>query len=411
MNVLLETMAIWLYFALFSLTRYYNRDGTVLAILLQDSLLWMTILIYIGMRVWARYGIPSFVAQLGSGSNITVIGGFVSFFLVFYVNQNHKRYFNLYSKSMACKGRIFDVATIAVTSTLPKSVSTRLVRYMNAAHVAGYTGLSQTYPCSSFFMHLNKDLGLLTKEELSRMDDIDLDKGGSCQRELIAWSMMEIQKCHKEGIIDNELAVQLREQILQLRAAFGQLFNAADLPIPFFYVHFVCLLSAFYLPLFAISGAYNAGTGNEVHWTADVVSGLVVILNSIFVIGLRILGQKMSDPYGDDLIDLSVIFYCTFTWRMSNRVLNAQFPSDDASSESVEQELVEYRSETIGKAFEADITVDTPISSSSSDDDDDNGDSDDFDNDGLPINQREDGMERNQPKSARFQFPRRGGGP
>jgi hypothetical protein len=92
-------------------------------------------------------------------------------------------------------------------------------------------------------------------------------------------------------------------------------------------------------------------------------------------------------------------------------VLNAQFPSDDASSESVEQELVEYRSETIGKAFEADITVDTPISSSSSDDDDDNGDSDDFDNDGLPINQREDGMERNQPKSARFQFPRRGGGP
>jgi hypothetical protein len=222
--------------------------------------------------------------------------------------------------------------------------------------------------------------------------------------------MMEIQKCHKEGIIDNELAVQLRDQILQLRAAFGQLFNAADLPIPFFYVHFVCLLSAFYLPLFAISGAYNAGTGNEVHWTADVVSGLVVILNSIFVIGLRILGQKMSDPYGDDLIDLSVIFYCTFTWRMSNRVLNAQFPSDDASSESVEQELVEYRSETIGKAFEADITVDTP-SSSSSDDDEDNGDSDDFDNDGLPINQREDGMERNQPKSARFQFPRRGGGP
>ena len=333
----------------------------MLAILLQDSLLWMTILIYIGMRIWARYGIPEYVAELGSGSNITVIGGFVSFFLVFYVNQNHKRYFNLYSKSMACKGRIFDVATIAVT-TLPKPVSTRLVRYMNAAHVAGYTGLSQTYPSSSFFMHLNKDLGLLTTQELSRMNDIDLDKGGSCQRELIAWSMMEIQKCHKEGLIDNELAVQLREQILQLRAAFGQLFNAADLPIPFFYVHFVCLLSAFYLPLFAISGAYNAGTGNDVHWTADVVAGLVVVLNSIFVIGLRILGQKMSDPYGDDLIDLSVIFYCTFTWRMSNRVLNAHFPSDDAS-ESVEQELARTQKRVDWKSIRDGITVGTLSSS------------------------------------------------
>lgn len=46
-------------------------DGTVLAILLQDSLLWITILIYIGVRIWARYGgIPEYVAELGTG-NIT----------------------------------------------------------------------------------------------------------------------------------------------------------------------------------------------------------------------------------------------------------------------------------------------------------------------------------------------------
>lgn len=66
-----------------------------------------------------------------------------SFFLVFYVNQSHKRFFGLYKDSMACKGRIFDVATIAVT-TLPKERATRLVRYMNAAHAAGYVGLVST---------------------------------------------------------------------------------------------------------------------------------------------------------------------------------------------------------------------------------------------------------------------------
>ncbi len=128
------------------------------------------------------------------------------------------------------------------------------------------------------------------------MKNIDLDKGGSCQCELIAWCMKEIATVQKQGIIDNGLEAQLRDQILQLRAAFGALFIAADLPFPFFYIHFICLLSAFYLPLFAISAAYGARTGSDVYWMADVVAGLVVVLQAVFVIGLRILGTKMGDP-------------------------------------------------------------------------------------------------------------------
>jgi len=73
-------------------------------------------------------------------------------------------------------------------TTLPKDGlrATRLLRYMNAAHVAGYTGLLETYPANSFFAQLNKNLGLLTDEELYCMKVIDLDVGRSCQRELIA---------------------------------------------------------------------------------------------------------------------------------------------------------------------------------------------------------------------------------
>ncbi len=370
-------------------------DGTVLDQLFHDALFWITILIYAGVRVWARIGIPDYVADLGSG-DIAVIGGFTSFFLVFFVNQSNARYFSLYDKSMACKGRIFDVASIAVTN-LPRNVATRLIRYMNAANVAGYTGLSETYPADSFFSQMNKNLGLLTDDELARMKDIDLDKGGSCQREMIAWCMKEIATLQKEGIVDNELAAQLRDQILQLRAAFGALFNAADLPIPFFYVHFICLLSAFYLPLFAISAAYAAGSGSDVYWTSDVVAGLVVVLQAIFVIGLRILGQKMSDPYGDDLIDLSVIFYCNFTWRMSNRILNAQFPPN-AASERVEKNLIRDRNDSIGNAFETDSfhTINSDPN---------------YDENGLSINQLQDGTEQHEyeyEQKGRFWFHRGG---
>lgn len=70
--------------------------------------------------------------------------------------------------------------------------------------------------------------------------------------------------------------------------------------------------------------------------THTVVGGLVVLTQTIFVQGLRILGQKMSDPWGDDKIDLSVIHFCVFNWRMSNRVLKSSFPPREASLEEEE---------------------------------------------------------------------------
>ena len=322
-------------------------DGTCLELLLLDSLFWITVAIYVGLRFQLRHGqIPEYVQDFG-GANITVIGGFLSFFLVFYVNQSHRRFFGLYDLSMASKGRILDTATLAA-ATLPKEYANRLVRYMNAAHVAGYVGLSQTYPSSSFFEHVNKTLGLVTDQELARLKDIDLDSGGSGSRELTTWSMMEVQTACNKGLLDDQLAHLFRTQVLGLRASIGQIADAADLSIPFFYVHFICLLSVLYLPLFAVSAAYSAGIGSDVFWTADVVAGLVVVLQAIFVIGLRILGQKVNDPYGDDTVDLSVIYYITFTWQMSNRILNSLHPSEvDAQ---VEESICRERT-PIGKAW------------------------------------------------------------
>lgn len=72
----------------------------------------------------------------------------------------------------------------------------------------------------------------------------------------------------------------------------------------------------------------------------SVVGGLVVLTQTIFVQGLRILGQKMNDPFGDDMIDLSVIHFVVFNWRMSNRVLRAEYPKFAASLQE-EEELSE----------------------------------------------------------------------
>lgn len=329
----------------------FHWDGTVFRQIARDPLFWITIAIYVGIRIQVRLSntLPSYVDELGNGQ-IALLGGFLTFFLVFWVNQNHKRYFMLYGNSMACKGRIFDVATIAKT-ILPKEVAYRLVRYMNAAHAAGYVGLSAVYPSHSYFRHVNDHCRLLTDGEMERMNEIDLDKGGACNRELIVWCISEINQAKIKYQLDNELVNLLHNQVLQLRAQIGQLYNAADLPVPFFYVHFISLLTVMYLPLFAISAAYKAGTGSDIHWTADVVAGLVVILQSIFVIGLRVLGQKMSDPYGDDLVDLSVIFYVNFTWQQSFRILASHFAPTQVSWEE-ESKLIGQRMFDIGSAWD-----------------------------------------------------------
>jgi len=322
-------------------------DGTVLSHLQSDSVLWITVGIYVAIRVVARKGLPEYVASI-DGGRMGIVGGFLTFFIVFFVNQSHQRFFTLYGHSMACKGRIFDAATLARTC-LPPERALRLIRYMNAAHATAYVGLSASYSTRDYFNHIDKNFQLLTPEERARMDKIDMDSGGAAHRELITWAMMEVQQAKDKGLVDRELAAMLRNEVLKLRAAAGQLFDAADLPIPFFYVHFICLLTALYLPLFAVTQAINAGTGDEAHLVLDIVAGLVVVLQAVFVIGLRVVGQNVSDPYGEDLVDLSVMFFVQFTWLNSNRILLSESPS--SSSYEIENDLARKRI-TIGAAWD-----------------------------------------------------------
>ena len=99
----------------------------------------------------------------------------------------------------------------------------------------------------------------------------------------------------------------------------------------FFYIHFLVLLSALYLPLFAIDTAYAAGWGEETYIGLDVLNGVIVFLQCIFVVGLRSLGSKMIDPYGDDLEDLSVINYVEGTLEICSTIMNSKQPSKRSS--------------------------------------------------------------------------------
>ena len=214
-------------------------DGTCLATLSRDSLLWATALIYIVIRFQARHGdMPEFVSKLSS-AKIDVIGGFLSFFLVIFVNQSNGRLSDMYKQSMDCQQRLVEAATLAATS-LPKASARRLLRYLNAAHIAGYVGLSysRTYNQENVFDELNASLKLLTPGELSRVNALDMNLGGDCYRELVVWCIGDMNALEHNQIISARIAAQLSDKILQFQAAMATIYGWNDQSPLFFYIHF-----------------------------------------------------------------------------------------------------------------------------------------------------------------------------
>ena len=138
----------------------------------------------------------------------------------------------------------------------------------------------------------------------------------------------------------------------------------------FFTSTFYASLPHFNLPLFAITNAYgvssSSGSGGSdaanntiggVNYISEIVSGLIVLLQAIFVIGLRLLGQVMVDPYGDDLEDLSVIHYIEHTWLSSNRILQTQFPNELNQTE--EDQIIQTTKNKLGRAWDNNSEIGT----------------------------------------------------
>ncbi len=281
------------------------------------------------MRAYSIDYVPAAVGMLEK-TNVNILGGFLSFFLVLFVNQTNDRFLQMYGFSKACAGRIQDVAGLAKTQ-LPIEAADLLVRHFNAAHIAGYVGLNaigqgSPYSKSNFFDHYNKKHKLLTKGEMKLLSHHDMDHSGLCMKELVTWCQQDVSDARKDGHIDTNQENLLQSKILDFRAAMDGMYDYTDQPPHFFYIHFLVLLSALYLPLFAVDTAYAAGWGDNKAIGMDILQGIIVFLQCIFVAGLRSLGTKMIDPYGDDLEDLSVINYVEATLEISRTIMRSRRP-------------------------------------------------------------------------------------
>ena len=84
---------------------------------------------YVAIRIFA-YSIdyqPDSIEALSEDNNLEILGGFLSFFLVLFVNQTNGRFLEMYGFSKASSGRIQDLAGLA-KAHLPTEIAVRLVR-------------------------------------------------------------------------------------------------------------------------------------------------------------------------------------------------------------------------------------------------------------------------------------------
>lgn len=279
-----------------SLFVLFSWRSTIFRFILFDFQFWVTIAIY----VVDRFFVQSLDLPV---SALVIIVGFMSFLLTFYLQNVISRYFAYYDNVCDCVGAIFD-ATLLIKGSFNEDRGIQLVKYLNAAYMMSFVEQSPgTFSFSNLMEPLNQKYEYLDEVDMAKVRLLRVDGSAVYAREIISWVVDIIHKEVKTGMLSEYRADRVLERVLKLRGSIAALFKFRDRPIPFVYVHFVFFLSAIYMPLFAVLVADNFPDDPYV----EVVGVVCVFLNCFFIIGLRDISYRLSDPFGLHDEDLQVL--------------------------------------------------------------------------------------------------------
>ena len=124
----------------------YLYEGTGVKFVVQDPIFIITLALYAIVRtasyVWfepSEEDIDAF-----STFQMAVFGGLLNMFQLLYLSHCYARFMAQFGAAGMVYGRIMDISMIARTA-LDKWTATRLLRYLNAAHLCMYTHWDESY--------------------------------------------------------------------------------------------------------------------------------------------------------------------------------------------------------------------------------------------------------------------------
>jgi len=231
-----------------------------------------------------------------------------------------------------------------------------MYRLVNAAHLLAYVGLGDAYNEENLFDPFNNLYRLLTKDEVERVKQINLG-GGNAYREVIAWAMSSLKQESIDGTLTNKQMKAFSAQLLNMRGQLARLFHYTDLPVPFSYVHAINFQTFLFLPLYAHSLAYsynrNYSSGKPfpavLVLSDSMIQSLYLFWYILAMLSLRTLAQRLQDPFGHNLEDLSVLQFVRMGIIGSSKLMCA--PAFQHTSEHAEASLFDAR-DALGKTFE-----------------------------------------------------------
>ncbi len=324
---------------------YFQLWGTVLPRVWTSWEWWTTVAVYLMARLLLTYKVVDDSTLLLIDSRyLSVIGGFISFLLVFYNNQTYARFTTQYDQSMRMEGRIFNACYMA-KDTMPPAMAWQFIRYLNGAHFLGYIGLSTCYERTNTFAPINEKLRLFSSLEVKRLDEINVDSGGGCYREVLGWEMTILHLAKQQKYLDGFEYQAIVSETLQLRGAIGALYDFEDQPIPFIYVHLIHFMTFLYLLYFSYFVGTSVGIDNQYRMIVGIIA---VLIFGTILLGMLQIGRLLSLPYGDDLSDLSVLHYINFTWTSCRRILKGNIFELNTFNEELD---LENGRPSLGNAF------------------------------------------------------------
>jgi hypothetical protein len=328
--------------------------GTILPALFTSPLSWAMAVMYVIIRVLLRKKVIHIGNDIPTINSVVVsiVGGFMSFFLVFFLSQAYTRFMAQYTISKSITRCITRCAMLSRCS-LPYAEALRIVRYLSAAHIVGYCGLSSTYSIDNLFIPMNKRYHLLTEKEFQRIKSIDIDSGPKALREIIAWCFDIIYRTFDYGNVngfenlsdykqwkfaslprkmDTQSLTMLLNSVSDLNGSFTELFNYTEQTFPFSYMHLLVFINTCYLILITYTIATFIAVGDSIF--PDLLGAFILFCNFLFVTGMREIGGHMIDPYGSDITDLPIISYIQAGYKSSLEILHAnQLPAAELEDE------------------------------------------------------------------------------
>ena len=207
----------------------------------------------------------------------------------------------------------------------------RIVRFLNAAHVAAFISLSDSLSAENLLTEMDDRFSLLTRAEsdaVARLAD-RAPVGASGGFDLCTlWAMQQVDRARQSGALTSAQAQRLHSHAETLHALRGSLAALVTRPLPLGMRHFVLWTQALFLPLFGAAVAREC-EGDPLSWPFGFLG--VVLVALAFAL-LRVLAENMSHPIGISDADLPVLRMCT-TIALATQEMLEGFDEADSSSE------------------------------------------------------------------------------